>query len=305
MSNTDMIKELRAITAAGMKDCKDALVEADWDLQKAIDLVKTKGLNVVSCREGKVAAEGRIACTYWHTEQCVVMVEVNCQTDFVAGSPEFADFVQDVNSCICVQHDKTVPFDPKMEHIEAMRQELVSKTKENIVIRRWWIEEVFDDTATVVAYQHPNSDSAKIAGVLSLKASTKDVVESGDLAKFGVDLAMQVVAMNPIAVSPDRLPAEVVERQRAIFEAQLVELNKPQASWAKILEGKMNKWYSEVCLLNQESISLPKHTVAQLVKNKSTELNTEIEVINFIRCQVGEGLETKKENLADEVAKMM
>lgn len=305
MSNTELIRELRSLTQAGMKDCKDALIEASWDLQKAIDIVKTKGLNVVSGREGKVAAEGRVGCTYWKSESCLVMVEVNCQTDFVAGSPEFASFVQDVTTSISLQHDTTIPFDPKMPHIEKARQELVAKTKENVVIRRWWIEEIFTDTGTVVAYMHPNADEAKIGVALSLKASTKNVVESGDLARFGVDLAMQVAAMNPIAISPEHLPRDVVERQKTIFETQLTELNKPKAAWPKILEGKMNKWYSDVCLLNQESVVLPKHTVAQLIKNKSTELKTEIEIMNFIRCQVGEGIETQKDNLADEVAKMV
>lgn len=302
MSSMELIKELRALTQAGMKDCKDALEEASGDLQKAVDIVKAKGLNVVSGREGKVAAEGRVAVTYWKTNNCVAMVEVNCQTDFVASSPDFGDFVSDVLSSICVQLDTTIPFDPKFPHIEAARQALVAKTKENVVVRRWWVEEAISPNARVFSYVHSNN---KIGVVLTLLAPSEDASKDSAFRELGDDLAMQIAAMGPLAISPDRLDPAEVERQKSIFETQLTELNKPQAAWPKILEGKFNKWHTEVCLLNQESVVHPKTSVAQVIKNVSAKLGGEVQVVNFIRCQVGEGIEKAKENLADEVAKMM
>jgi elongation factor Ts len=136
-------------------------------------------------------------------------------------------------------------------------------------------------------------------------APSEIVAHSEEFITLGNDIAMQIAAMCPIAVSQERLSAEDVARQKAIFETQLVELNKPQAAWPKILEGKLNKWHTEVCLLNQESVLVTKTTVGQVIKNIGTKLGGEIQVVNFVRCQVGEGIETKKENLADEVAKMM
>ncbi len=111
--------------------------------------------------------------------------------------------------------------------------------------------------------------------------------------------------MSPLAVSSDRLAADVVERQKGVFDTQLQELNKPPAAWAKILDGKFNKWYTEVCLLDQESVVVSKTTVRQVVKNVGTQLGGEVQVVNFIRAEVGEGLEKKQVNLADEVAKLI
>lgn len=293
-----MIRELRALTQAGMKDCKEALEESNWDLQKAVDIVKTKGLNVVSGREGRVASEGMV--TIDHCQRGAGMTEVNCQTDFVANSPDFQNFarsavVEFVNS---VLDDEA--FDVAI--LEKKRQDLVSTTKENVVVRRWWFEEAVSPQAKVFSYVHSNN---KIGVLLTLLAPSVDAVNDPAFRALGEDLAMQIAAMSPLAVSQDRLSQTEIDRQKGIFEAQLVELNKPQAAWAKILDGKFNKWYTDVCLLNQESVVSPKTTVQQVIKSVGAKLGGEIQVVNFIRCQVGEGIEQQKENLADEVAKMM
>jgi elongation factor Ts len=298
MGNTELIKELRALTQAGMKDCKESLEEAGWDLQKAVDIVKTKGLNIVSGREGKVASEGVAAVSRYSNG--AAMVEVNCQTDFVANSPDFRKFATLVSDTLVVDVVTSEPF--TVDHVEKERQAVVSTTKENVVVRRWWVEEVASPAAQVFTYVHSNN---KIGVLLTLLAPSVDATRDSAFRALGEDLAMQVAAMNPVAVSVERLDPEAVARQKGIFEAQLTELNKPQAAWPKILDGKFNKWYTEVCLLNQESVVVPKTTIAQVVKNVGTKLGGEIQVVNFVRCQVGEGIEKKKENLADEVAKMM
>lgn len=299
MSNTELIKELRSLTQAGMKDCKDALEEANWDLQKAVDIVKVKGLNVVSGRAGKVAADGVVAT---HTDgKHTVMAEINCQTDFVAQSPDFLEFVYKTVAHMlnCVSGEGEY----KDTDMEPERQAVVAKTKENVVIRRSWAGVAGNPPGSRdFTYVHSNN---KIGVMLSLLAPSEEIANSPEFKALGEDLAMQVAAMSPIAVSSDRLDADEVARQKTIFETQLTEMNKPQAAWPKILEGKFNKWYTEVCLMNQESIVLPKTTVGTVVKNVGTKLGGEITVINFVRCQVGEGIEKAKEQLADEVAKLM
>lgn len=299
MNNTDMIKELRSLTQAGMKDCKDSLEEAGWDLQKAVDIVKTKGLNIVSGREGKVASEGAVMIS--QLAKTYAMVEVNCQTDFVANSPDFRNFATHAANVLAQRTDADQPF--ATDDVESMRKDLVATTKENIVVRRWWAEQPVAPGARTYSYVHSNK---KIGVLLTLLAPTSLLgMDEAVLAEMGNDLAMQVAAMNPISVSAETLPPHEVLKQKQIFHIQLTEVNKPQVTWDKIMTGKLNKWYTEVCLLNQESVVMPKTSIQQVVKNMSTKLGGEVQIVSFIRCQVGEGIEQQKSNLADEVAKMM
>lgn len=302
MTNTELIKELRNLTQAGMKDCKDALEEANFDLQKAIDIVKTKGLNIVSGRSGKLASEGRVMILSVKHKPIHVMVEVNCQTDFVAQSESFNDFLEHTACTLICDVEEGRKFDPSGDVIENQRKLVVASTKENIVVRRWWAEEALDPTVKIFDYIHSND---KIGVILTMKASSKEITDSKEFIELGNDLAMQVAAMAPLSVSPDTLDPSVIARQKSIFETQLKELNKPEAAWSKIIDGKFNKFYTEVCLLNQESVIVPKQTVVQVIKNVSDKIGSEIQVVNFIRCQVGEGMEQKQEDLAAEVSKLL
>lgn len=301
MNKTELIKEIRALTAAGMKDCKDSLEESGWDLQKAVDIVKTKGLNVVSGREGKIASEGVVAVSCGQPYTGFALVEVNCQTDFVANSPDFIKFSEATADLV---YQKTLAGEAfTINDAEAGRQNIVSTTKENVVVRRWWVEQVADPNARVFTYIHSNR---KIGVMLTLLAPSEQAANDSAFRELGNDLAMQVAAMNPISVSVETLPAHEVSKQKQIFHDQLVELNKPQAAWEKIMSGKLNKWHTEVCLLNQESVVVAKTSLEQVVKNVGAKLGGEIKVVSFTRCQVGEGIEQQpKSNLADEVAKMM
>jgi elongation factor Ts len=298
MSNTELIRELRALTSAGMKDCKEALEESGWDLQKAVDIVKVKGLNIADGRTGRVASEGLVDIAVG--TNLAVMIEVNCQTDFVANSKEFGKFVHNAKH---VLYDKTLANAPfAAADVEEERKAVVSTTKENVVVRRWWSEQALNPEVKVFAYQHSNN---KIGVLVTMQAPSEVAANSPEFKALGEDLAMQICAMNPLAVAPDRIAPDEIARQKAIFETQLKEENKPEKMWEKILEGKFRKWNTEVCLLEQESVVVPKTTVKQVVKNVGTKLGGEIQVINFVRCQVGEGIEKKQDNLAEEVAKMM
>lgn len=298
MTNTDLIKELRALTQAGMKDCREALEEAGWDLQKAVDIVKIKGLNIADGRSGRVAADGRVDIAVG--TNLAVMVEVNCQTDFVANSKEFSRFVHNTKHKL---YDSTVAGTTfSADDVEDERKAVVSTTKENVVVRRWWAEESLDPRVRVFAYQHSNN---KIGVLISMQAPSEETANSPEFKTLGEELAMQIAAMNPLAVSADRMSPDDLDRQKTIFETQLKEEGKPQAMWDKIMTGKMRKWNTEVCLLEQESVVVPKTSVGQVIKTVGAKLGGEITVVNFIRCQVGEGITTKKDDLAEEVAKLM
>jgi elongation factor Ts len=299
MSNTELIRELRALTSAGMKDCKDALEETAWDLQKAIDVIKVKGLNIADGRSGRVAADGlvRVASAGKH----IAMVEVNCQTDFVANSSQFVEFVESVAKTMADTLASGGSFSNDM--VEDQRRAVVSSTKENVVVRRTWAncDSLSSDVRTF-NYVHSNS---KIGVLLTMKAPSEKAAQDSAFEDLGADLAMQICAMRPLAVSPESISQDEKDRQKSIFETQLKEENKPEKMWEKIIEGKFRKWNTEVCLLEQESVVVPKTSVKQVVKNVGTRLGGEIQVLDFVRCEVGEGIEKKKDNLAEEVAKMM
>lgn len=296
MTNTEMIRELRALTSAGMKDCKDALEETGYDLQKAVDVIKVKGLNIADGRTGRVASEGKVGILFTGSNQPSYIAEINCQTDFVANSPDFKQFAA---TAITRLGEVGTDFTPEM--VEDARKEVVAKTKENIVFRRW--QTVTPGTnERVFAYQHSN---ARIGVLITLQASTEEIANSDDLRALGEDLAMQVCAMSPLAIAPERISTLDKDRQEVIFRTQLAEEKKPEKMWDKILEGKFRKWNTEVCLLEQESVVIPKTTVKQVVKNVGAKLGGEVTVVDFTRYEVGEGIAKKKEDLAEEVAKLM
>lgn len=303
MSKTDMIRDLRALTQAGLKDCKDALEECAWNMQDAVDLIKKRGQNIVS--GSKIAAEGIVRAMEFGSKKMYGMVEVNCVTDFVARMPEMKNLADNCLSSLYSHVLTNVPSWNLTPEVEMERKELVSKTKENIEVRRWWIEEFVGEFGQVFCYIHPNNEDGKIGVLLTLNANSKEVENSEEFQNLGMDLAMQVAAMNPLSVDSLSIDEDVLKRQTSIFEAQIRELNKPEVAQKKILEGKLAKWYKEVCLLDQESVVQQKRSVRDVVDSSSKSLGGKIEVVNFIRCQVGEGLNKKSEDFVDEVSKMV
>lgn len=317
-NKTELIKELRSLTQAGMAACRSALEETEWDLQKAVDLVKAKGLQNTTRQEGKVAAEGVVRIR--NEGLFAVMAEVNCQTDFVAKSPAFSAFVDDVLAGV-VQFMKVPQYpDFNLENIEIngksleqARKELMSSTGENIVVRRWWIEQIANLTSHIATYTHSNSKVGVMVSFGTEIPGTDPVLKEAclraphaipEFVEFADNVAMQIAAMSPVAVSKDNLLNDVINRQQAIFETQLREANKPEAAWARILEGKFNKWYTDVCLLNQESVVVQKKTIQDLLNDLQKQLGGSIKIFNFHRCAVGEGIEKTQDDLAEEVAKL-
>ncbi len=302
MNKSDLIKELRTRTQAGMKDCADALKDADNDLEKAVDILKTKGQNLVSGRDSKVAAEGIVVTKSLGDKfDTVVMAEINCQTDFVARNPDFIKFAHLAIDYIgdCILNNKS--FDINDPILVEAKNDIVNKTKEKCAIRRWWAEQVPFDTNKTFSYVHAGS---KLGVILSLSASSAEIANSAEFRALGNDLAMQIAAMNPLAISSKYLKNDIVTRQTDIFITQIKEINNPKMQPQRVLDGKLSKWHSEVCLLDQESVLIPKMTIKQVIENVAKNLHGDIQIASFTRCHVGEGIDKIKDDFTSEVSKL-
>lgn len=301
-----LIKELRERTSAGMTDCKNALVEADGDLDKAVEIILKKGIVKAAARAGKVATEGEVATWVSPDGKKGVIVEVNCQTDFVARGDDFKKFVADVVSVASkLEKGKDLvaeKYPGTDKTIDQVRQELVGRIGENIVVRRWDALEAKGD-GVVHSYVHMGG---KLAVLLAAQPPAADKRDDADFKAFVENCAMQVAAMNPMVVSKAELGQAEIDKQKEIFAAQLKEEGKPEQAWPKIIEGKIAKWYTEVTLLGQDNVwEQGAGSVDKVRQELGKKLGGEVKIDAFVRFGLGEGIEKKQENLADEVAKQI
>jgi elongation factor Ts len=284
--NIEMIRSLRTLTSAAMQDCKGALMEADWNLDRAVDLIKIRGKAIAKQKDGRTTKEGKIKIICSEDKGTTCMVEVLCETDFTAKSPEFNSFC-DIVAARNIEDDGSSPS------LEEMRENLSSATKENVMIRRaveMKPSRTYGDS--IFHYLHPNGQIGVVCRFLSTKPTEK--IQSTMEA-----VVCQIAAMNPICLDEAHMNPEVWDRQMEILNQQVKEMNKPDLQSSKILEGKVKKWLSEVTLLNQESIQFPKRTIQQICSDNS------VEVTEFFRFEVGEGIEKKEADFAKDVMGML
>lgn len=304
MSQVSMqqVKELRDRTSAGLNDCRAALMEASGDMEKAVEIILKKGLAKSAKRAGAVATEGEVAAWVASDARTGVQVEVNIQTDFAARNDDFKAFVQkilEVASKAKAGADLGAEPFPGGGTVEENRQALVGKLGENIIVRRWARLSV--DGGKVHAYVHMGGRVGVLVAVQSAAGGT----DKPEFTKFIDDLAMQAAAMSPLWLGKGDVPEEAKKKQREIFDAQLAEEGKPEAARPKIIEGKLAKWMKEVCLLEQESVIESGKTVDQLRAELGKALGGEVAVKEFVRFQLGEGIEKPTgDDFAAEVAKM-
>lgn len=279
------IKELRDATGAGMMDCKKALIESDGDQEEAADFLRKKGLAKADKKAARVAAEGRIAVS--SAPGKAVMVEVNCETDFVAKDGNFLDFCSKVaNAAIDVEGDsveKLMESEVDGEPLETTRQGMVAKIGENIQVRR--IATRGGEGSTVGAYVHMN----RIGVLVELEGGDEDLC---------IDVAMHVAAMNPPYAIADDVPADVLEKEKNILSEQALESGKPAEIVEKMVEGRIRKYLEEICLVSQNYVKDGDKTVGKLLEENGAKM------IGFSRIVVGEGIEKKDDDFAAEVAKM-
>lgn len=278
--DTKLITELRNLTKAGLNDCKLALQEAENDLEKAVDIIKIKGLNIVSTISNAVTTEGQVASRI--VGNFAYIIKVHCQTDFAARSPEFAAFLNDILDQLILLKNTNQPISTLPELIEDKRKQVIATLKENIVLSDFKMESTHNSDGKLFLYQHSNN---KMLALVNLFCTSENAANAPEVKELGENLAMQVAAMNPIVIVSDHLHQTEIDRQTAIFKAQLIEANKPEASHTKIIEGKMNKWFSEICLLHQNSVTTPKLTVKDMIKEVEKSVGN-IKVLSFERLEV-------------------
>ena len=275
--SASQVKELREKTGLGLMDCKKALEGANGDMELAIEeLRKTSGVKA-SKKSGRSAADGLIAIE--STAQDIFMIEVNCETDFVARDDSFVSFTKETLQTFIGNPESSLE-ELLNNGIEDNREKLVQKLGENIVVRRVAKTE---NSSTVGSYLHSNQ---KIGCIVSLDGGDESLAN---------DIAMHAAATDPMAISPSDIPEEIVAKEREIFKAQSEESGKPAEIIEKMIEGKVSKFLAEVSLTEQDFVKDPNTKISQLLKDNNAN------ILSFIRYEVGEGIEVEKVDFASEV----
>ncbi|MBA4370322.1 MAG: elongation factor Ts [Coriobacteriaceae bacterium] len=286
------VKELRTATGAGMMDCKKALGEADGDMARAVDILRTKGLADLAKKAGRATNEGLIGAFVTDSAHIGSLIEVNCETDFVARNEDFKSFVAALAEHIAIEHPDDVatlmaqPYhdDPSLA-VEQFFGEKVAKIGENMTLPRFVRFEVGSESGTITAYIH---GVGNIGVLVECSAGSADAAASDAFRAFGKNVAMQIAATAPVAVTRDEVAAETVAHETGIYKAQAAESGKPEAIQAKIAEGRLEKFYKEVCLMEQAFVKDPDMSVTQLAKKVSSEAGAEVGVVRFARWALGE-----------------
>ena len=294
-----MVAELRAKTGAGMMDCKKALTETGADMEQAVDLLRKKGLSAAAKKAGRVAAEGLVA-TACQDNACAV-VEVNSETDFVAKNEAFKTFVDGVAQIVLSQAPAdlealmALSFPGTGRTVAEEQTHQVATIGENISVRRFARSEV--SPGVVASYVHVNG---KIGDSVALQTESQDPAV-GALAR---QIAMHVAAANPQFLDRAQVPVEVVEKEKEIMRAKALDSGKPENIVDKIIAGQINKFFGEVCLVEQVYVIDTDKKVGEAVDALAKELGTEIKLTGFVRYQLGEGIDKREDDFAAEVASM-
>ncbi|MEJ2629754.1 MAG: translation elongation factor Ts [Acidihalobacter sp.] len=278
------VKELRERTGAGMMECKKALTEAGGDMEAAIEAMRKSGAAKAVKKAGRIAAEGQVVVAMSDDARAAVLLEVNCETDFVGKDESFEQFSASVAARALAEAPADLgalmELDLDGKSVETARQELISKVGENVQVRRFVRLE--SEGERLGSYSH----GVRIGVLVDL--------EGGD-AELARDLCMHIAASRPICVDEDQVPQENIDKEREIFSAQAAESGKPPQIVEKMVEGRIKKFLGEITLLGQPFVKQPDLSVAQLLKEKGATVK------RFVRFEVGEGIEKKSENFADEV----
>jgi elongation factor Ts len=299
---SEMVRELRDKTGAGMMDCKRALAESGGSMEQAIDNLRKKGLAAAAKRASRIASEGAVSARV--EGGAGVLVEVNCETDFVAKTDDFQGFVRDVAELVHARAPRDVEAALLLPAGEGTLSDRltgrVAKIGEKISFRRFVRFSIPEGVrGAIFPYIHAGG---KIGVLVELHGAGPD---NPDFAALGKDLAMQVAAANPAYIARENVPADVIAREKAIYREQALAAGKPEKILDKIAEGKLEKFYGDFCLVEQAFIKDPDRKVKELLKSAAAKAGGELRVAAFARYQVGEGLEKRSDDLAAEVAKQL
>ena len=291
MITASQVKDLREKTGAGMMDCKKVLTETDGDMEKAIELLRERGIAKAAKKSDRIAAEGIVAAYVSEDGKVGAVVEVNSETDFVAKNEEFKTFVEDVAEQIAKENPADVEelleqtsIKDSNKTVKEVLTDKIAKIGENMTIRRF---ERFESNGLVEKYIHGDG---KIGVLVD--------IENGD-AELAKDICMQIAAAKPEFLDREAVPQERLDKEMEILKAQAMNEGKPEAIAEKIVQGRVGKFYSEICLVEQEFVKNPDLKVKKLLSSKNAKIN------RFARFEKGEGIEKKEENFAEEVMKQI
>jgi elongation factor Ts len=287
-----MVKELRESTGAGMMDCKKALAEANGDMAAAVDVLRTKGLADLAKKAGRATNEGIVGGHTTADNRVGVLVEVNCETDFVARNADFKAFVSEVAEQIASSAPADVaallaqPYTKRTDiSVEQLLGETVTKLGENMGIARFVRYELTAASGVIAVYIH---GVGNIGVMVEVSTESSEAAASPVVSGFARDVAMQVAAAAPIAVRREEVPADVVTYELGIYKAQAAETGKPEAIQEKIAEGRLEKYYKEFCLLEQAFVKNPDISVKQHAEQVGKEVGAALGIVRFERLVLGE-----------------
>ena len=291
MVTASQVKELREKTGAGMMDCKKALTETNGDMEKAMEYLREKGITKAAKKSGRVAAEGLVETYITNDKKIGAVVEVNSETDFVAKNADFKNFVLNVAKQVADKNPKDVEEllaeSAEFEEGKTVQEALVEKIAtigENLSIRRF---KRFETTGLIASYIHGDG---KIAVLVNMSKGNDEVAK---------DICMQIAAARPEYVRESEVPEERTKKEMEILKIQTMNEGKPEAIAEKIVQGRIGKFYEEICLVDQAFVKDPNKKVSQLLAENDAD------VIEFARFENGEGIEKKEENFAEEVMKQL
>lgn len=292
-----MVSELRKKTGAGMMDCKKALTETGGNMDDAVDFLRKKGLSAAAKKSGRVAAEGAVAAA--SAGSAGALVEVNAETDFVAKNDAFQAFVAGIrdvvlaNDAVDVEALKGLDYPGSGRTVAEELTHQIATIGENMSLRRF--QRVDAGQGVVASYVH---GAGKIGVLIELQTESTD----GRVEELGKQIAMHVAAATPQYLNRDSVPAEIVDKEKEIMRVKALDSGKPENIVDKIILGQINKYFGEVCLLEQAFVIDPDQKVGKVVEALAKELGSEIKLNSYVRFQLGDGIEKKDDDFAAEVA---
>ena len=298
---TKDVMKLRESTGCGMMDCKKALTETDGDMEKAIELLREKGLSKIAKKASRIAAEGLVCAIQDKDKKVGVVIEVNSETDFVAKNAVFVQFVEDCAKTVLNENPADVDallactIAGGTGTVQEALQEKILTIGENLKIRRFARYE-----GTVETYVHGGGR----IGVM-VRFEVEGTPDTEKFLSYSKDIAMQVAASSPTYLDKDAVPADTIAKEKEILTAQAINEGKPANIAEKMVMGRIGKYYKEVCLLEQPYIKDGDISVQKFTEATGKELGVQIKVVEFVRFEKGEGLEKREDNFADEVASMI
>lgn len=282
-----LVKELREMTGAGMMECKKALTEAEGEIEKAVDVLRTRGLAAVAKKAGRATNEGTVMALVSDDGHAGALVELNCETDFVGMNDKFKAYATKIAEAVLANKpadlDALKASNYEGETVDEIVTDAIHTLGENIQLSRFAYVE--DEKGGIASYIH---GGGKIGVLVEFKLGDPSLASNEEFKLFGRDIAMQVAAANPVAATRESVPADVVEHEKEIYKAQAAESGKPENIQEKMATGRLEKFYKENCLTEQAYVKNPDQTVAQYAEAVAKELGTTIELVSYVRFMLGE-----------------